>query len=134
MNNDKRGLWVLTIIGSSILFFMLLSGVLFIVDKPIVGAIIATFGGSVILLFIVLLTIGVTAWWTRETMKDGADVALRANEINDTWDARKVQAYGAFGKAIIGMLGQSGKQALPPPSDGWDMPVEVKSFEEVERD
>ncbi len=66
--------------------------------------------GVIIALAITLYTFGAVAlggWLYRDAMHRGADITLRAQQINDTWDARKMAALAQFGRDSI-KVGQSG--------------------------
>jgi hypothetical protein len=69
----------------------------------------------------VVVTVAVTAWWTRQTMRDGADIALKAQNTNDAWDARKTAALGALmreGAKIWQKVASDSPPLLPMPSQG----------------
>jgi hypothetical protein len=99
-----------------------------------VGA--AIVGTATVLLWLALIvvaTVAVTAWWTRQTMRDGADIALKAQQINDAWDTRKTAALGALmregakiGRQVI--IGRANPPALPMPDQGGDWLPDLVEF------
>jgi hypothetical protein len=70
--------------------------------------------------------------WSRETMRDGADIALKAQQVNDAWDARKTVALAALMRegARIGrqIVGKTGVPALPMPDQGGDWLPDLVEF------
>ena len=53
--------------------------------------------------------------WTRRTMQDGAAIALRAQQVNDEWDAKKTAAFAGLMRegANIGRQAPGSLPALP---------------------
>jgi hypothetical protein len=53
--------------------------------------------------------------WTRRAMADGAAIALKAQEVNDTWDAKKTAAFAGLMRegASIGRQAPGALPALP---------------------
>lgn len=77
-------------------------------------ALVSTF---VVLIVLTIFFAGVYA--ARDMMQRGADIVLRGQQINDQWDAAKMQALGMFGREIVKVKTESlqaGQQypALPP--------------------
>ena len=63
--------------------------------------------------------VAIGGYWTRSTMQAGAQIALTAQNINDTWDAKKTAAMAGLVRegATIGrqMSGGNTLPALPMP-------------------
>jgi hypothetical protein len=71
--------------------------------------------------------------WNRQAMRDGADIALKAQQINDAWDTRKTAALGALmregakiGRQVI--IGRANPPALPMPDQGGDWLPDLVEF------
>lgn len=102
---------------------------LWIFDRPTAAAVVATGTALLWLALIVVVTVAVTSWWTARTMERGAEIALKAQHINDTWDARKTSALAGILKegARMGRHfggGQGAAAALAPPALPWEAAAE----------
>lgn len=92
---------------------------------PVLAAVLATAVAALGLLIIVLVTAYVTRRNTIETLQLGADIALKAQHINDTWDAKKTKALADVMREGARMgrnnIGVEPLPALPLPSqsDDW---------------
>jgi hypothetical protein len=79
---------------------------------------------------VIAFLIGVS--WSRETMRDGADIALKAQQVNDAWDTRKTVALAALMRegARIGrqVMSKTGVPALPMPDQGGDWLPDLVEF------
>lgn len=107
---------------------------------PVLAAVLATAVAALGLLLIVLVTAYVTRRNTIETLQMGADIALKAQHMNDTWDAKKTKALADVMREGARMgrtnIGVESLPALPLPSqvEGW-LPDVVNldaEFEEVD--
>jgi hypothetical protein len=58
--------------------------------------------------------------WTTRTMRAGADIALRAQQVNDEWDAKKTAAFAGLMRegAVIGRQAPGALPALPTTMGG----------------
>jgi len=102
--------------------------IVWLANHPIAAAILGTLTGSLVIMIIVVATIGITTWWTRQTMKDGAQIALTAQHVNDTWDAQKTKAFAQLAGTMYThssrALAQQDMPALPMPTqDGNWLPM-----------
>jgi hypothetical protein len=78
----------------------------------VAAAVVGTATGALYLLLIVLVTTYVTRRNTIETMRLGAEIALRAQQINDSWDAKKTASMTQLVREGI-RLGVSNSARLP---------------------
>jgi hypothetical protein len=108
------------------LFSTLTTGALWLLEYWIMAVALASATIALWVLFIILVTVAITAWWTRQTMRDGAELALRAQDINDRWDTAKIRDLAALVRegAKIGRMGagQNSNDPLPlmtDPDDTW---------------
>lgn len=77
---------------------------------------------SIVAIIVILGLFSIGVWVgskrTKELIELGADIVLRGQQINDTWDARKMQALGQFGREVIKVkqdsLAAQQYPALPP--------------------
>lgn len=89
------------------------------------------------------------SWWTAKTMERGADIALRAQQINDSWDARKTQAFGSVFSAGVKVARDNRPAGLPgdlpslpllpdqaddwlPPLESFNVDADYSEIEELE--
>lgn len=92
-----------------------------------IAAIVGTATSALYVLLIVLITAYVTRKNTIETMESGAEIALRAQQINDTWDAKKtasavtaIREGVKLGAATRSIPRPNEVPALPLPSQAGD--------------
>jgi hypothetical protein len=84
----------------------------------IVGAVLGTIGAALVIgVFVGVLT-------ARRLMADGASIALKAQEVNDTWDAKKTAAFAGLMRegAVIGRQAPGALPALPMPGEAFSLP------------
>jgi hypothetical protein len=120
-------------LGALTLAATIATAVLWLLGSHVSAAIIGAAMTFLWLALIVVATVAVTAWWTRQTMRDGADIALKAQQINDQWDTRKTAALGALMRegARIGWQaigGRANPPALPMPDQGGDWLPDLVEF------
>lgn len=74
-----------------------------------VGAVLGVIGAALV------IGVFVGGIWTTRTMRAGADIALRAQQVNDEWDAKKTAAFAGLMRegATIGRQGPGALPALP---------------------
>ena len=73
-------------------------------------------GGALAVVGLALLVgVVIGGYWTRRAMADGAQIALKAQAVNDTWDARKTAAFAGLMRegASIGRQAPGNLPALP---------------------
>ena len=73
-------------------------------------------GGALVVVGLALLAgVLVGGYWTRRAMADGAQIALKAQAVNDTWDAKKTAAFAGLMRegAAIGRQAPGNLPALP---------------------
>jgi hypothetical protein len=73
-------------------------------------------GGALVIVGLALLVgVVIGGYWTRRAMADGAQIALKAQAVNDTWDAKKTAAFAGLMRegAAIGRQSPGGLPALP---------------------
>jgi hypothetical protein len=104
---------------------------LYLIGYYVFAAIIGTAVSALYALLIVLITAHVTRRNTIETMERGAEIALKAQQINDTWDAKKTaSAVTAVREGVKLGVSTSSRPpnvpALPLPSQAgdWIPPLE----------
>jgi hypothetical protein len=83
-------------------------------------------GGALVIVGLALLVgVLIGGFWTRRAMADGAQIALKAQAVNDAWDAKKTAAFAglmregaAIGRQSPGLPAlpvlESGETYLPP--------------------
>lgn len=98
---------------------------LVLADYPTMAAIIGVTTFFLWLALLVTATVVVTAWWTRQTMREGASIALQAQTVNDQWDAQKTKAFASLAGTMLRLSDQ--RPALPLPQQSW-LP-ELSEFE-----
>lgn len=126
MERSERGRGIVGPLVNFIILVVVLATLmtiaLFLFDRILTAAIIGTAVVALLLLLVVLATAQISRRQTIETMQIGADIALRAQETNDTWDARKTKAIGDVMKEGIRFSRDQarqrgirpGSQPLPP--------------------
>lgn len=119
MTQDDR----IRVIVVVLAFVSALAGVIafvtWLANHPVVAAILLTLGGVSAIITLVVAAVGITAAWTRQTMIEGARIALESQNINDQWDAKKMAALATFGREVARQTGAS----LPRPSDVPALPM-----------
>ena len=83
-------------------------------------------GGALVIVGLALaLGVLIGGYWTRRTMADGAEIALRAQQVNDEWDARKTAALASLMRqgATIGR-----QSPLLPGLPGLPLPGQADTF------
>lgn len=110
--------------------------VLWALGYYVAAAILGTATGALYLLLIVLVTSYVTRRQTIETMQAGAEIALKAQQVNDAWDAKKTAAYTGLvreGLRLGASNARPGPSPLPLPVSDWlelPAPVDVDFLED----
>lgn len=94
---------------------------LWVLGYTIASAILGTATGALYLLLIVLATSHITRRNTIETMQAGAEIALRAEQINDSSDAKKTQAMATLFREAA-RLGASNAPRLSGGAPPFDLP------------
>ena len=87
---------------------------LWVLGYTIAAAIVGTATGALYLLLVVMTTAYVARRNTIETMRLGAEIALKAQQINDQWDARKTAAMTSLVREGM-RLGSSPRLPVGPP-------------------
>jgi len=113
--------YVVGALGGITAALTLASATLWAAGKTVASAVLATITVGFWLLLIVIATVAVTAWWTRETMQAGARIALNAQSIDNQWDARKTQAFAGLAQTMLRIGRTLGREterapALPLPT------------------
>ena len=57
-----------------------------------------------------LICVGVwmlSSWWTRKTMREGAQLVIEATGDNDQWDAKKTQSFAQLAKTMYAQSGRA---------------------------
>ncbi len=85
-------------------------------EHPTAAWVLAAVGVLTVIGLALLLGVVIGGLWTRRAMADGATIALRVQEANDTWDAKKTAAFASLMRegASIGRQGTA-LPALPLP-------------------
>jgi hypothetical protein len=105
---------VVIMLGALAVLAMLATLIVHTVD-PVVGAVIGT---ATVFLGLGLYTVAVvtvTAWFVKTTYKDGAEIALRAQESDDRRDVAMISAVGKM-SSLWKESQQAQRPALPLPS------------------
>jgi hypothetical protein len=87
-------------------------------EHPTAAWVLGVSGVLVIIGLAALFGVLIGGTWTRRTMQAGAEIALKAQQVNDEWDARKTVALGAVmrqGATLGRQLPGAGQPALPFP-------------------
>jgi hypothetical protein len=85
-------------------------------EHPTAAAVLGASGVLVIIGLAVLFGVLLGGTWTRRTMQAGAEIALKAQQVNDEWDARKTAAFAALMRQGVTIGRQTPEQpALPLP-------------------
>ena len=129
----KLDIFQKTLITLGLAFLALFGPTLFflITGDQVAATFTGTLTGGLLLAFTHVLAFAVGAYYSRDTMERGADVALRAQETNDRWDERKSATMGKLivEGARIGArtTGPADTPPLPLPSQGldWLPPVAI---------
>lgn len=92
--------------------------ILWAVGSEVAAAIVLTTTVLLWLIVVIVATVGITTWWTRQTMQQGAELVLRAQDINDRWDASKIGSLAGLMREGAKMARFNGARpedkALPP--------------------
>lgn len=100
------GLGAITLTVAAITIILIVTG------HSVAGAILGTatvfFGEALLIAFIIALT----AWWTRETMRAGAEIGLRAQESDDKRDIALISGLTNLAREL---LKRTQTPALPAP-------------------
>ncbi len=85
-------------------------------EHPTAAWVLAAAGVLTFIGLALLLGVVIGGLWTRRAMADGAQMALRAQAVNDAWDAKKTAAFASLMRegASIGRQGTA-LPALPLP-------------------
>lgn len=105
---------VIAVVWVTIVLTIVLLG-LWLSAHKIAAAIVVT---AIAALFILLTHVGAFAagiWWGRESVRMGADIAIRAQNFNDQWDTRKTTALANMATAMIKLGHSTAKEASPLP-------------------
>lgn len=78
----------------------------------VIAAILGTAMVFFFLAFLICSTVAVTAWWTRETMRAGAEIGLRAQESDDKRDIALISGLTNLAREL---LKRTQAPALPAP-------------------
>lgn len=136
MDKERKGLFGVKILGALIAFTAVMSLVavgLYLIGYYVIAAVAGTAIAALYILLIVVITAYVTRKNTIETMESGAEIALRAQQINDTWDAKKtasavtaIREGVKLGAATRSIPRPNEVPALPLPSQAgdWIPPLE----------
>lgn len=103
MRSEK---FVLGLAGTFV-FFFLLSLILWMFKQETAATFIGTATLFVFLALVAAILISATSWWTRETMRAGAQIALDAQRINDEWDTKKTSAFADVVKMTLSLAKES---------------------------
>lgn len=107
---------ILSLLGITIIATIATVGLL-LIGYPTIAAIIGTSTVALWLFLFAISIVSITAWWTRQTMTEGANIALRAQTVNDAWDAQKTSAFANLAKTMLRLNDQ--RPALPMPQQDW---------------
>jgi hypothetical protein len=117
---------ILGFLGATTVIVIITAVILRLGQYPVAAAIFWTVIAAVWLILIIAAVWVISSWWTARTMERGAGIALRAQQTNDAWDARKTDALAQLMKEGIkaGQWGSSRRgpsPTLPLPSQeaGW---------------
>ena len=134
MDKERKGSFGVKILGTLIIFTAVVSLVtigLYLIGHYVIAAAVGTATGALYVLLIVLITAHVTRKNTIETMESGAEIALRAQQINDTWDAKKtasavtaIREGVKLGAATLPRPNQVPALPLPSQAGDWIPPLE----------
>jgi hypothetical protein len=111
--------------------FTVIVGVIFVVaaalwgpgwaeTHPTAAAVLAVAAGFVVLGLFLFAGVVIGGVWTTRTMRAGADIALKAQEVNDEWDAKKTAAFAGLMRE-----GASVARQLPGALPALPMPGQV---------
>lgn len=70
-------------------------------DQRVAGAVVGAGAFFLWLGLLIVGTVAVTSWWTRQTMAAGAQLALRSQESDDRRDAIQIRAIADLAKILI---------------------------------
>lgn len=93
---------------------ILVLGALWIIDHPVALAVGITAVVSGVLFLICVGVWAASSWWTRKTMKAGAELVTQAQSFNDQWDARKTQSFAQLAKTMYAQSGRAQASADTP--------------------
>lgn len=126
MEKDRTsltGLFILRLAVFTILITLAVIG-LYLFGYIVAAAILGTATVALCILFIVMTIAYVTRCNTIETMKIGAEIALRAQATNDAWDAKKTAVLSQLIREGV-RLGASNSPRLPAPPLSLPDPVDA---------
>lgn len=124
--------WLIGCVVGMTILAVIAATILWLTDQIIISTVVWMIIAGLWLMLVIILVWMASSWWTAQTMERGAEIALRAQEINDTWDAKKTASIAQLVREGI-RVGRSNSQhrppALPLPSQevGW-LP-ELSTFE-----
>jgi hypothetical protein len=132
------GLGALLAALGGILLLMFAPVIFFAIKGDKIGvAISITMIAMLLLGLLVMCAVAVGAAYTRSTMRDGAGIALSAQDFNDRWDAAKMNNTTKLfieGARAGRSLQQPEISPLPMPSQGLDWLPSVTVFQDEEED
>jgi hypothetical protein len=91
MDKISKAIYLLLVV---VMFSIITTSILWALEMFVLASIIGTGTITGLLLLVVLITAQITRQQTIETMKEGATIALQAQHINDSWDAKKAKVFG----------------------------------------
>lgn len=121
-------------IASAALLFA--AGLLSLLGETTAAVAVASITAMLWILLVLVAVWGAGSWWTVRTMQAGADIALRAQQINDQWDTRKTSALAGVFNSGVKAAQQHQPASLPgdmprlmPPLEEWLPPLESFSID-----
>ena len=117
------GIKLLIVLGL-LTFLIVGTGIVLIeIGNQIFGGIVLGVMVGLVLLLIILITAYLTRRQTIATLREGANIVLNSQHINDTWDARKTQTLASVlkdGARLARTFPGNDLPALPLPSQSQD--------------
>ena len=140
MNNQKSntegmGRGVLSSLGGTAILLTTVTILLYLLKYHVAAAIVGTTAALAIVGMALALTWFIASHWTIKTMSAGAEIALRSQEINDQWDAKKtaslahlMQTGAKIGIAATPALGRPDTKMLPIPTEDLSWLPQLTNF------
>ncbi len=93
-------------------------------EHPTAAAVLGVSAVLVIIGLALVVGVFIGGIWTTRTMGAGADIALRAQQVNDEWDAKKTAAFAGLMRegATVARQTTGALPALPTTMGGFAVP------------